>query len=155
DGETLAVLTGRELSLWDVEAGRERTRVQLPPGTGLLSPDLTRAVTWGSYARLWDVATGQELLELKGTRFNEQASLWDLVTRRKPAYVEVGSTEPMGFSPDGRLLAIGDDTGSVRLWDLTPPSGQFVAQLGLGVAGLAVVLLLWSWVSRPRRLCLT
>jgi hypothetical protein len=26
----------------------------------------------------------------------------------------------MAFSPDGRLLAVGDRGGSVRLWDLTP-----------------------------------
>jgi WD40 repeat protein/tRNA A-37 threonylcarbamoyl transferase component Bud32 len=65
------------------------------------SPDGTRVATAGLDKRvtLWNVATGQEVLTLRGHA--------DWVTA-------------LAFSRDGKQLASGDAEGTVRVWDATP-----------------------------------
>ncbi len=56
--------------------------------------------------RLWDVNTGRKVRDLTGLR-------------RAVVYI--------AFSPDGRLLATGDDQKNIRIWD--PDSGEEIYKL--------------------------
>ena len=100
DGETLATWGDNKLHLIDLATGRERAG---PPGhpttvhSASMSADGRRLVTtcFGDAARVWDVATGRQVLELppQGAECYSDAAL----------------------SPDGRLVATADPKGSVRL----------------------------------------
>ena len=62
------------------------------------SPDGTRLASAGydSTVRVWDAATGQEALTLKG---------------------HTGEVKSVAFSPDGTRLASASDDGTVKVWD--------------------------------------
>jgi WD40 repeat protein len=105
-----------EIRIWDVSSGELLT---VFPGGGSwtslsASPDGRRlAAVWGtSEAIVWDVATGRELLHLKGA----DQDLWGVA-----------------FSPDGHLIAAGGGlhgrrrNGDVVLWDSS--SGRLVRKL--------------------------
>jgi len=110
DGKTLAIgATGStNLVLWDM-ATRKPTQVAALPHEdsvreAVFSPDGARLATQtytvadDGIFRLWDPATGQELIRLKG-----YGSYYGAVT----------------FSPDGRTLAVPDNGDrAVVLWDM-------------------------------------
>src|SRR5262249_9011053 len=72
------------------------------------SPDGTRLATasYDKTTRLWDVRTGQQLLELSG---------------------HTAQVTSLAFSPDGTRLATASVAGTGRLWDarpFAPPEGE-------------------------------
>src|SRR4029079_7324109 len=102
------------------------------------SPDGLLAVSAGSdrKTRLWDVATGREIRAWKedaplhavaispdvhvlATAGNERVAVW-----RMPGWDQVGrlvgisgTMRSVAFSPDGKLILGGTETGDVKLWD--------------------------------------
>ncbi|HET9253681.1 MAG TPA: WD40 repeat domain-containing protein, partial [Pseudonocardiaceae bacterium] len=89
--------------LWDV-ARRQSLGIPLGGHTGHVnaaefSPDELTVVTVGddTTARLWDVATHQQIAVLEG--------------HTRPI-------NAVAFSPDGQMLLTGSDDGTARLWDI-------------------------------------
>ena len=67
---------------------------------------------------LWDVASGREI-----------KSFWKL---------RDGSVRSVAFSPDGRLLAAGDDAGTVRVWEMASGKERYKIDPTKGISwGLA------------------
>jgi RNA polymerase sigma factor (sigma-70 family) len=85
--------------------GRETGRI-LCPGTcqsASFAPDgQSIAVAGESYVGTWNATSGQEI-------WKSRNELWNLKT--------IGAHRPLAFSPDGTLLATGDENCNICLWD--------------------------------------
>jgi WD40 repeat protein len=102
DGQTLAVASGPEVLLYDVAAGRERSRLlghrgqvrhlaYHPAGRLLASAGHDETV------RLWDVQQGRQV----------RSFTWN-----------IGKVRCLAFAPDGMTCAAGGQSGQVVLWDV-------------------------------------
>ncbi|HVS38483.1 MAG TPA: serine/threonine-protein kinase [Gemmataceae bacterium] len=87
------------LMVWDAATGKQTGKMReypFPAATAAFSPDNRRLAAVNTYgARVWDVATNNEILSLTGA---------------------IAVT----FSPDGRYLASGSTDGTVRIWNIEP-----------------------------------
>ena len=110
------------LRLWDAATGQQRAMV-----TGFThhlyavaySPDGRTLATGGNWGeiRLWDAITGQHKQTLEGATLQ----------RPRTAFGHTSLVSALAYSPDGRILASGDLTGEIRLWDAI--TGQHRATL--------------------------
>jgi WD40 repeat protein/serine/threonine protein kinase/DNA-binding SARP family transcriptional activator len=137
------------------------------PHTGLtggvaFSPDGTRlavADVYGSVARVWDVATGQELRTLTGhtddvndvvfspdgTRLatastDTTAKVWDAETGEELLTLEGHDAFVFGvdWSPDGSRIATGSEDGTAKVWDATTGKDLLtLAGHGAGIGNVA------------------
>src|SRR5262249_35065641 len=146
-------------------------------GIVAVSPDGKTLATGGVMIALWDVASGQKIREWRGHQLgtyhlafsldgkllasgswqNDPVRLWDVATPKElKEFAPSGNVSDVAFSPDGTVLAVGDMTGSVQLWN--PRTGKQVGHLGQpkeGVYALAFApdgrtLAVGSLVSAPR-----
>jgi WD40 repeat protein len=94
-------LHSNRLGLWDLATKKPLAHVKLEPGTLQFSPDsrLVLTTTHEGTIDVWEIATGQKRLQLKG---------------HLP-----GEIPALAYLPDGRTLASGGADSQVLLWDLT------------------------------------
>src|SRR5581483_3338498 len=81
-------------------------------------------------ARVWDAASGRQLLVLSG---------------------DTGAVNAVAFSPDGRRLVTASDEGSVKVWDLTPAGSRDWLTITAHKGGVESVI----YTSDGRRLATT
>ncbi|HEX4947343.1 MAG TPA: AAA-like domain-containing protein [Blastocatellia bacterium] len=100
------------VKIWEAQTGREvrsfsANRVQ----NVVFSPDSQRLAVagFGAFGKVWDVATGQVVYDLKG--FKE--FIWSIA-----------------FGPDGRTMAVGGDFNTVKLYHTD--TGRELSQLPTG-----------------------
>jgi WD40 repeat protein len=110
DGETMAILTRDKIHICEVASGKFMRQLEVPK-TALsavtFSPDGRLLITgewpargFASYIRLWEVATGQEILKFSGHR---------------------GGVRTVSFSADGHLAASGGADTSIVVWNVLTP----------------------------------
>jgi WD40 repeat protein/serine/threonine protein kinase/tetratricopeptide (TPR) repeat protein len=110
DGRRLAAACGGNVQVWDVDSGR-LCFAPLPASNGAsvtFSPDGTRLAATGQkgLVHLWDTATGQDILTLRGFGTPDTGSY--------------GFTPRVRFSPDGKSLAANEWDGTINIWSAVP-----------------------------------
>jgi WD40 repeat protein len=101
-GEQLATAGVGDITLWDVETGRQIVRLQGSSGIDCLafSPDGRRLAGGdGREIRLWNTEAGEEVLRLRVDR-------WEC--------------KDLAFSPDGSRLAAACGRGGIQVWSAAP-----------------------------------
>ncbi|GAA4471331.1 Hsp70 family protein [Phytohabitans houttuyneae] len=100
DGQRLAVAVGDEVQVWDVAAGLRTSRLAAAGGKSVLAVDFNHdgtALAAAGFDGLW---------------------LWDSSAGRDPTFTDhSGPAHAVAFSPDGRTVVTGSDTGGALLWD--------------------------------------
>ena len=132
----------KELCLYDIASGmiiREFVGHEQPGPFFTVSPDGKHILSWDDdqTLRLWDVATGAEIEQLKGHTdkaagvFSPDSTqiltfspdntlrLWSVATGKELKKLEGHTEAPTGcFSPDGKQALSYSRDGTIRLWDL-------------------------------------
>jgi WD40 repeat protein len=164
-GDYIAMRRYGEVSLWDVNTGKEHWKhtIRFQSFRAVaFSPDGKILATGGNDIKLWDPATGKELGKLEEGRRLLQSAGYALDTFLD---WEVGALPEghghVAFSPDGRTLATCGPGTSVILWELATGrkrrqfAGHEVSCLAfspdgrlLATGGLDTLVMAWDLTGR-------
>ncbi len=124
DGRLLASSSERSTSIspirvWDVATGNLRCEWEVSRGDAEIlafSPDTRQLASGGQSGDLitWDIATGSQLLVLRGHRGPESSKVFSL-----------SPVPSIAFSPSGKQLASGHSDDGIRVWDTRSGILQF------------------------------
>ena len=139
DGRLLATGTKKHgAHIWDTSTYRERMTIQGDARSLAFFPDSRRlAIAGGKVVRLWDVATGDELLthvdtgnvyclacapdgkSLAWVNAEGRLKRIDLGTGKVDVFTGTHTDEilSLAFAPDGKRIATGGKDAAVRIWD--------------------------------------
>jgi WD40 repeat protein len=103
------------LTLWDMQTGRKTSESNLLerkwngdfrwPGGDSLSPDRSLALT-----------RGKEFVELRDVKMNSKLAQFEADNLGRAGSLEC---ETWAFSPDGKVIAIGDQKGQILVWSVS------------------------------------
>ncbi len=103
DGKRLLVGSGYETQLWNMDTGALVTKLADHGALSALTPDGKRVVSAiMDSVVLWNPLTGAIVRDFEGLKVSG----------------EDRAAQALALSPDGKLLAAGDDHGVVALWEL-------------------------------------
>ena len=157
DGQRLALVAIDGVRIWDSATGKELVTLKghafIPMFSLAFSPDGQRLASGGidldglgpgsrgghETVKIWDSATGKELLSLKGhtdavitsVAFSpdgqrlasgsedKTVKIWDSATGKELFALKghAGPVQSVAFSPDGQRLASGSGDETVKIWD--------------------------------------
>jgi WD40 repeat protein len=174
DGKMLLVrhVGNPGIGLCDLETGKVVRWLGEPPPAGsqgffrgragsgtdvAFSPDGTLLATGGTTVRLWETATGKEIVRVQGHGGTVNAlviapggdfiasrgtdgtvCLWDPATgKQRHEFRTPAGTTAIGFAPDGRTIALGNADTTIRLCDTA--TGRELRKLKGHVNGVAIV----------------
>jgi WD40 repeat protein/serine/threonine protein kinase len=154
DGSRVVTASGdRTASLWDAASLKRMQWFQegheFLASAAVFFADGSRLATGAGdgTVRVWDVATGSEIVRLDdtgrtgavdvshegkliatGRRGGGNVQIWDAATGERLAAHSGHQADvtAVRFSPDGQLLATGDDNGHCRLWRRDGATGKWV-----------------------------
>lgn len=123
DGNVLAAGADKVIKLWDVQAGKMKSVLKNGRGSSSLcfSPD------------------GKTLAAMPGSSVNEKSlTLWDVDSGKEKATFMLAESYNRGvvFSPNGKLLAVGQSVYGDRVWLLAAATGKKRAELHAGGFGV-------------------
>jgi WD40 repeat protein len=154
DGKTLATTELRsEIEVWDARGGRSLYRLGKVATRAVYAPDGNRLATLqAGEVALWDVAADEAAwslslpvdesspLAVSGGKClavgaaDGTVRLLDLDSGRERRRLRHENVHAVALSPDGDVLATGDDDGLIRLWD--PAAGTGLRELHGHVRGV-------------------
>lgn len=119
----------RQPVLWDLFEHRELARLRLPDDLRLTMPDAGFLVAVSCDASTVVAA----LTEMAG---QARLGCWSGKSGRLTASISLmAAPTAIALSPDGVLVAVGDDSGTIITWNLS--TGAVSEPIGLGTAGIA------------------
>jgi len=147
DGNTILTFSAdKTLRLWDADSGKQLHKLEGHEAAcaGLFSPNGEQVLSFGpdGTIRLWDVDTGKEIRRFEGqkdkissARFVAGGSrvvansddktfrIWDAANGKIIREIDLtamgGNRSTATATPDGRLVLVAHDDGSVRVLDLS------------------------------------